>query len=56
MYLLNPRTCFALFLCSLYSLSTAPQSPFPLESRRKALNDLLAEQWEYKLRTGRRRF
>jgi len=33
------------------SLSSA-QSPSPLESRRKALNDLLAEQWEYKLRTS----
>jgi uncharacterized protein (DUF885 family) len=52
MYLRNLRTCFALFLCSLYSLSAATQSPSPLESRRKALNDLLAEQWEYKLRTS----
>ncbi|HXL09728.1 MAG TPA: DUF885 family protein, partial [Candidatus Bathyarchaeia archaeon] len=46
------RTCVALILCMLCSLSTAAQSPSSLESRRKALNDLLAEQWEYKLRTS----
>jgi uncharacterized protein (DUF885 family) len=33
------------------SLSSA-QSPSSLESRRKALNDVLAEQWEYRLRTS----
>ena len=46
------RTCVALILCMLCSLSTAAQSPSPLQSRRKALNDLLAEQWEYRLRTS----
>jgi len=51
MRLLNLRTYTALFLCLLYSVSTAAQSPSSLESRRKALNDLLAEQWEYTLRT-----
>ncbi len=30
----------------------APQTPSTLEARRKALNDLLAEQWEYRLRTS----
>jgi uncharacterized protein (DUF885 family) len=50
MRLLNLRTSIAL-LCLLCSVSTAPQSPSSLESRRKALNDLLAEQWEYTLRT-----
>jgi uncharacterized protein (DUF885 family) len=29
-----------------------PQAPSGIESRRKALNDLLAEQWEYTLRTN----
>jgi len=51
MRLLTFRTCIALSLCVCCSLSSA-QSPSPLESRRKALNDLLAEQWEYKLRTS----
>jgi len=36
----------------LGSFSTAQQAPSSLASRRKALNDLLAEQWEYKLRTS----
>src|SRR5260370_40169315 len=46
------RTCIALNLCMLCSLSTAAQSPSSLESRRKALNELLAEQWEYRLRNS----
>jgi uncharacterized protein (DUF885 family) len=52
MQLLNLRTFFALFVFSFYSVSAAPQSPSPLESRRKALNDLLGEQWEYRLRNS----
>jgi uncharacterized protein (DUF885 family) len=52
MRLLNLRTCMALFLCSLCSVSALPQSSPTLDSRRKALNDLLAEQWEYTLRTN----
>src|SRR5271163_177453 len=36
-------------LCS--SVLAAPPSP-DLEARRKALNDLLAERWEYTLRTS----
>jgi uncharacterized protein (DUF885 family) len=52
MHFLNLRTSIALSLCVLCSFSTARQSPSSLESRRRALNDLLAEQWEYKLRTS----
>jgi uncharacterized protein (DUF885 family) len=52
MRLLNVGTCIALSFGMLCSFSTAQQSPSSLESRRKALNDLLAEQWEYKLRTS----
>jgi uncharacterized protein (DUF885 family) len=52
MRLLNLGTCIALSLGVLCSFSTAQQSPSSLEARRKALNDLLAEQWEYKLRTS----
>src|SRR5437588_7887953 len=52
MHLLKLRTCVALLLGSFCSVVAAVQSPSPLESRRKALNDLLAEQWEYRLRTS----
>ena len=52
MCLLDLRACIALFLYSLCSVSVGAQSPPSLESRRKALNDLLAEQWEYRLRTS----
>src|SRR6202521_1157070 len=52
MRLLILRTCIALFLGSLCSVLAAAQLPSSLESRRKTLNDLLAEQWEYKLRTN----
>src|SRR5271154_4739118 len=52
MRLLNLGTCVALALGVLGSFSTAQQSQSSVESRRKALNDLLAEQWEYKLRTS----
>ncbi|HWY58969.1 MAG TPA: DUF885 domain-containing protein [Terriglobales bacterium] len=37
--------------CLICLLATA-QSPTSVESQRKALNDLLAEEWEYKLRTS----
>ncbi|HEY4739582.1 MAG TPA: hypothetical protein VIH76_03200, partial [Candidatus Acidoferrales bacterium] len=33
-------------------MSLVARSPSSLESRRKALNDLLAEQWEYRLRAS----
>jgi uncharacterized protein (DUF885 family) len=51
MRLLKLGTCVVLALGVLCSFSTAQQSQ-SLESRRKALNDLVAEQWEYKLRTS----
>src|ERR1700751_6490486 len=41
----------ALMACALFSSLIAAQ-PSDLESRRKALNDLLAERWEYILRTN----
>src|ERR1700741_5671329 len=42
-------TAFAIVVCgALGAAQTAPS----LEARRKALNDLLAEQWEYRLRTS----
>src|SRR5882762_7836622 len=45
-----------IYLTSFFGLCcfllAATQSPSSLESRRKALNDLLAEQWEYRLRTN----
>src|SRR5580692_12795680 len=52
MRLLNFVTPIALVLSLLCSFSSAQQSQTSVESRRKALNDLLAEQWEYKLRTS----
>ncbi len=52
MRLLNPISCTALLLSSLCFVIAAAQSSPSLESRRKALNDLLAEQWEYRLRTS----
>jgi uncharacterized protein (DUF885 family) len=40
-------------LCALICpLLASAQPPVDVESRRKALNDLLAEQWEYTLRTS----
>lgn len=42
---------FALF-CVLICPLLASAQPADLESRRKALNDLLAEQWEYTMRTS----
>jgi uncharacterized protein (DUF885 family) len=52
MRLLNPISCTALLLSSLCFVIAAAQSSPSLESRRKALDDLLAEQWEYRLRTS----
>jgi len=48
---LTRRICLvacALLVCSALSSAQAVSS---VEARRKALNDLLAEQWEYRLRT-----
>jgi uncharacterized protein (DUF885 family) len=44
--------CLALFVALLCCLPARTQTPSSLEARRKALNDLLAEQWEYRLRTN----
>jgi uncharacterized protein (DUF885 family) len=52
MRLLNLVISVALVLGALSSFSTAQRPQTSVESRRKALNDLLAEQWEYKLRTS----
>src|SRR5271170_3281803 len=52
MHRFNRLAWTALSLCVFCSFSTAQQSPSSLESRRKTLGDLLAEQWEYKLRTS----
>ncbi len=48
---LNFATCIALSVCVYCAISVA-QPPSSLESRRKALTDLLVEQWEYRLRTS----
>jgi len=47
-YLLCLLVAMALFSATL----SAVNSPADLEARRKALNDLLHEQWEYTLRTN----
>src|ERR1700733_142587 len=52
MRLLHCAASIALSLCLCGSFSLAQPAPSSLESRRKALNDLLAEQWEYRLRTS----
>src|SRR6202051_4021108 len=41
-----------LLLSLLMSSAFAASAPTDLEGRRKALNDLLAEQWEYTLRNS----
>jgi uncharacterized protein (DUF885 family) len=49
MRLLSLHTCVVAFLSCVCCVSLVAQSANSLESRRKALNDLLAEQWEYRL-------
>ncbi len=49
---LTKRTFLTLFAFLICGAICAAQTTSPLESRRKALNDLLAEQWEYRLRTS----
>jgi uncharacterized protein (DUF885 family) len=51
---LAKRVCLTIFALLVCSALTAAQSVSSLEARRKALNDLLAEQWEYNLRTNPR--
>jgi len=48
------RKFFAFSLSLLFSLSVAAQAQTPatLDQRRKALDALLAEQWEYRMRTS----
>src|ERR1700685_4304510 len=52
MRLLSLHTCVVAFLACVCCASLVAQSASSLEARRKALNDLLAEQWEYRLRTS----
>ena len=44
--------CLIVFVFTFCCGLSMPQAVSPVESRRKGLNDLLAEQWEYKLRTS----
>jgi uncharacterized protein (DUF885 family) len=49
---LTKHICLAVLALTVSTaLCSGAQTPLPLEARRKALNDLLAEQWEYNLRT-----
>ena len=45
---------FALGFGLLSALLCAGQPPAGLDARRKALADLLAEQWDYRMRTQSR--
>ncbi len=51
MRLFSFDACIALFTALACCASVLTQSP-SLEARRKALNDLLAERWEYRLRSS----
>lgn len=44
--------CTALMACLVFCAAVVGQTSSSLESRRKALNDLLAEQWEYRLQAS----
>ena len=46
------RICFSAFALLTWAAFSAAQTAPTLEARRKALSDLLAEQWEYRLRTS----
>jgi uncharacterized protein (DUF885 family) len=46
------RICVVMSLGLMLILPAAPQKSPSLDARRKALNELLAEQWEYRLRTS----
>jgi uncharacterized protein (DUF885 family) len=52
MRLLGWNACVVAFVCCVCCVSLVAQSSGSLESRRNALNDLLAEHWEYRLRTS----
>src|SRR6266852_8436192 len=49
---LAKQICLTVFTLVVCAASSAAQTPSTLEARRKALIDLLAEQWEYHLRTS----
>jgi uncharacterized protein (DUF885 family) len=49
---LTKRICLTIFALLVCGALSAAQTVSSLEARRKALNDLLAEQWEYNLRTN----
>ena len=49
---LTRRICLAAFALVVCSALSAVQAVSSVEARRKALNDLFAEQWEYRLRTS----
>ncbi len=52
MSVLTKRVCSVALALLLCSTQASAQSATPLEARRKALNDLLAEEWEYTLRAS----
>jgi uncharacterized protein (DUF885 family) len=52
MRLLSLHACVVIFISCVCCVSLVAQSSNSLESRRKALNDLLAEQWEHRLRNS----
>jgi len=52
MFSLARTICLTGIAILIWSGLSATQTVSTLEDRRKALNDLLAEQWEYKLRTS----
>jgi uncharacterized protein (DUF885 family) len=52
MRLLSLHTCVVAVLSCVCCVSLVAQSAASLESRRRALNELLAEQWEYRLRSS----
>src|SRR5260370_9922433 len=45
-------TTVSLFPLLAFAAGFFPQQPASLDARRKQLNDLLAEQWEYTMRTN----
>jgi uncharacterized protein (DUF885 family) len=49
---LTRRICLAAFALLVCSALSAAQAVSSVEARRKALKDLFAEQWEYRLRTS----
>jgi len=46
------RICLTGFVLLVCVAESAAQAAPTVEARRKALNDLLVEQWEYRLRTS----